>query len=330
MPDLRTPFEGVPPPVVKPVTRGILSSAAISARIKQARLKKVKRVFIFLFLIVLAAAVGTSWKNAFATGAISTASVAAPIIFAAMYPFAALSLRWTAVLILNTLTALAMVLPSSDLASPLPIIVNALLVMLFETAAWGSIAGRLKTYVAFKMSGLAGGFGALVIAFSALFAGVYYQATMKPALDRGEFFVSERTFEKILVIAEPVIAKSFPGFRPDLTVGDFLGLADDPANAALMVAQLSDRIGAPITRPQTVASVLRAYVGAEWRSLQEPLPRFAITAVMLLIFLFAWSIGVAARPVIAAVSWTLLQLLIGLKLFGIARESVEQRRLELL
>jgi hypothetical protein len=332
MPDFRTPFETAPTPVIQPEGQP-LTPAKIVGEIKAARLRTVKRAFVFLLMIVLAAFVGTSWKAAFAAGVISWRAVTAPILFAAFFPYAVLALRWHTVLLMNILAALTMVLAAAgNLAfSPTVLAVAAIFLAALFSTAWISIAGRLQLYLAFKMSAFAGGFGMLIIAFSMFIAGLSYQGTIQPAFSRGEFFVSLRAFERMLSVAQPFVAKALPGFRADMTIGDFVSsVTKNPVEAALFSAQLADRIGRRIAPSERVASVLRDYFGAQLNSLPLEFRHITPIAAAVLVFFFTWSVGVAARPAITIVSWIILQFLIGVRFFGVVRASAEQKRLELL
>jgi hypothetical protein len=309
------------------------TSATIVGEIKAARLRTVKRAFMFLLMIVLAAFVGTSWRAAFAAGTISWRAVAAPILFAAFFPYAVPALRWHTVLLMNILASLVMVgAAASNLPfSPTMLAVAAIFLAALLSAAWISIAARLHLFLAFKMSAFAGGFGMLIIAFSMLIAGLSYQGTIQPAFSRGEFFVSLRAFETMFSIAQPFAAKALPGFRADMTIGDFVSsVTKNPVEAALLAAQLADRIGRRIAPSERVASVLRDYLGAQWNSLPFEFRRITPIAAAVLVFFLTWGVGVAARPAITIVSWIMLQFLIGIRFFGIRRVTVEQKRLELL
>lgn len=360
MPEFRTPYETAPAPPYQVGTR--LGSEKIASDIARLRLRTVKRIVLALLAIVAAGAVGVTWKAAFAAGTITLASVAATIVFAAFLPLVALALKWYFMAITNLLASFFMIAPFFGAISSSLFIAVWLAVSLVAIFAGTSGQLRNRVYLSFSMSALAGAIGLLISGFSFLFTGLHYGTALAP---RGEaapqFFVSERGIAAALRMGQGVAQRFLPGFRAEMSVGEYIDitiegrkdvvlaeLREDPAFLALPPSQqrlleaeavarsrqamregLSRAIGKPINVNQSLASFLRDYLSDQVLNVSPETRRLMIVAWLVLVFLSAWSVGALVKPIISLVAWILLQLLLGVRIFEISRETAERKYLAL-
>jgi hypothetical protein len=356
MTDIRTPFEGAPPPrVIAPQAVGRTSSEKILADIKRTRLRSIKRAFVALLLIASAGLVGMQWMSAFAAGTITAGAVAATVIFMAFMPIASVLLQWHVLAVSQILAAFFIVAPFWGKIS---LAWLALLWLLGATMMiLGGISAQMRSgsAVSFNFNVLAGCVGVLALGFSLTLAGLYYGAT--PPNDK--LFISEESMTKMLTAGQGITARILPGFNPNMSIDEYArvlvagqeeridaALAQDPRYLALPEPQqrqiraaaleeirretlrhLSEALNRPLNPEQTMVSVVHEYVSSWVAGLLPEARRALFTTWLAILFFVVWSIGMLLKPIIMVVSWIFMQIFLGVRLIEIGRESTERKYL---
>jgi hypothetical protein len=356
MTDIRTPFEGAPPPrAIAPQAVGRTSSEKILADIKRARLRSIKRVLVALLLIACGGLVGMQWMSAFALGSITAGAVAATVIFMAFMPIASVLLQWHILAVSQILAAFFIVAPFWGKISP------AWLALLWLLGAAIMILGgisaqmRSRSAISYNFSVLAGCVGVLALGFSLMLAGLYYGA-VSPG---DKFFIAETTVIQALTFGQGVIARALPGFSPDMTIDEYISamaaeqekriiaeLEQDPRYLILPEAQqlriraealgqfrrsaldsFAQMLGRPINPEQTLTALAYEYINSLIAGLSPEMRRALFTTWLAILFFVVWSIGMLLKPIIMVVSWIFVQIFLGVRLIEIGRESTERKYL---
>lgn len=334
---------------------GQTSSQKILADIKRTRLRTPKRVFVALLLIAGGGFVGMQWLAAFEAGAITFGAVAATVVLIAFIPIAAALLTWYAMLATQVLAAFFMVAPFWEVLSPTWLVFLWLFGAAIMIVEGFSVQMRSRAAISFNLGIFGGGIGILIIGFSLILTGLYYGAT---TLD-GDFFISKEGIVKMLTLSQGVTSRILPGFTPNMSTEEFVNalvvsqeknivaeLEKDPRYLALSEPQqrqaraqilvqfrqetfrnLSEVFDKPLNPQQVFVSFVYEYIDTRVAELSPATQRALFTTWLAVIFFTAWLFGMLLRPIIMIVSWIFLQILLGVRLIEVGRESVERKYL---
>lgn len=374
----RTPYESAPPPPAesilasreggpppetpKPPQIGRMRSEKILIEIKRLRLRILKRLVLALILIVIAALIGTTWRQAFYEGGTATTPAILLALFLAIFPFVALSIKWHALLITNIIAFLFMV---AQFVGDIPlwsIPALSLSASVLASFAGLSMAWKAGNLVMFRLNSVIGaGIGLLILSFAMIFTGVYYYKSIAPNAIPQQFFLSEASVENMLRLGGQFTNRFLPGFRSDMSVEEFAGilvefrkeallteLREQPGYSALseeikrrvekefldrtrdiMIQETFKSIDKPVNKKQELGKFVWDFLASKFLGLSPAAKQIALLGWLFSILIAVVAAGSIIKIFILIIAWILLQIMLGVKFFEIARESSERKVLAL-